>query len=120
MKKNRIAAMFGLCAGMTLLAGSAFALGQWHFVVKNSTSSRIVKLQVSADKSDWGDFDIGKGIMPGEKATLVWDASTDDQPCKQWIRAKFKDGTSSAPSRQNFCEDLDEPIEFSDDDSDDE
>lgn len=107
-------------ASLALAAGSAFALQQWHFVVKNKTSSRITKLQVSIDKSEWGDFDIGKGINPGEKATLVWDASTDDQPCKQWIRAKFKDGSTSEPSRQNFCEDLDEPIEFSDDGDDDE
>jgi hypothetical protein len=118
MVNKRLYAMLLLGAGMTFLAGEALALQQWHFVVKNSTSSRIVKLQVSPDKSGWGDFDIGKGIKPGEKATLVWDASTDDQPCKQWIRAKFKDDTYSAPSRQNFCEDLDEPIEFSDSDDD--
>lgn len=108
-----------LGVGIALLASQAFALQQWHFVVKNLTSSRITKLQVSTDKHDWGDFDIGKGIASGEKATLVWDESTSNEPCKQWIRAKFKDGTYSEPSRQNFCKDLDEPIEFSDDDADD-
>lgn len=109
--------LIGLC--IMLLAGQAFALQQWHFVVKNLTSSRIVKLQVSTDKHDWGDFDIGKGIATGEKVTLVWGESTNNEPCKQWIRAKFKDGSYSDPSHQNFCKDLDEPIEFSDDDSDD-
>ena len=119
MWKKGAFASIALVAGIGLFASQAFASQEWHFVVKNKTSSRITKLQVSTDKSDWGDFDIGKGIDPGKKATLVWDKSTNDQPCKQWIRAKFKDGTYSEASRQDFCKDLDDPIEFSDDDSDD-
>lgn len=98
---------------LLMLAFSASAAQQWHFVVKNKTESNITKLQVSEDKSEWGNFDVGSGIAPGERATLVWAASTNDQSCTQWIRAKFADGSWSAPSKQDFCQDLDEPIEFS-------
>lgn len=114
MRSRHLAA--GLLAGFVLIAGQAFAARQWHFVVKNKTDSAIVKLQVSPTKSNWGDFDIGNGIKPGEKATLVWDESTNNEPCEEYIRAKFADGTTSPPSKQNFCEDLDTPIEFSEDD----
>ena len=111
-KKRGIALV---CAASLLAAGSVMAkTGQWHFKVKNSTNTDIVKLQVSVDKKDWGAFDIGKdGIGPGETATLVWDSSTDNDPCEEWIRAKFSDGQYSPPSKQDFCEDLDTPIEFS-------
>jgi len=104
----------------TALVATAFALPatqavaeQWHFKVTNATESRIVKLQVSEDKKSWGDFDIGRGIAPGKIVTLVWDPSTDDEACEQWIRAKFSDGSSSPASKQDFCTDLDTPIEFS-------
>ena len=102
---------------LALVAFSASAKpGQWHFKVKNSTNTDIVKLQVSTNKKDWGAFDIGKdGIGPGETATMVWDASTDSDPCEQWIRAKFSDGEYSQPSKQDFCEDLETPIDFEED-----
>jgi hypothetical protein len=103
-----------LCASLSVPMLSAFAADQWHFVVKNKTGSKITKLQVSQDKSDWGDFDIGSGIDPGKTETLVWDSSTDDENCDQWIRAKFSDGSYSEASKQDFCQDLDTPIEFED------
>lgn len=102
-----------LCAAFALPAMQASAADQWHFKVKNATESRIVKLQVSENKKEWGDFDVGRGIAAGKTETMVWDASTDNEGCKQWIRAKFSDDTYSEPSKQNFCEDLDTPIEFS-------
>ena len=102
-----------LCAAVALPALHAVAADQWHFKVTNATESRITKLQVSEDKKEWGDFDIGKGIAPGKTETMVWDSSTDNEGCDQWIRAKFSDGSTSPPSQQNFCEDLDTPIEFS-------
>lgn len=102
-----------LCSAIALPALSAVAADQWHFVVKNATESRITKLQVSQDKKEWGDFDVGRGIAVGETATMVWDSSTNDENCEQWIRAKFADGSYSAASKQDFCEDLDTPIEFS-------
>jgi hypothetical protein len=108
--KNLSAAVLALSFGA--LALNAVADEQWHFVVKNTTSSNITNLQVSQDKQQWGNFDIGSGIGPGERATLVWAAETNDQNCQQWIRAKFADGSTSGASKQDFCHDLDDPIEF--------
>jgi|SRR5690348_6681999 hypothetical protein len=108
-----------LCTAFGFSGGQATAAtGKWHFKVKNSTDTDIVKLQVSQNKKSWGKFDIGSGIGPGETATMYWDSSTDNEKCVQWIRAKFSDGTYSSPSKQDFCHDLDEPIVFSDDDDD--
>ena len=102
------------CAALALPAAQVSAApGQWHFKVTNATSVKIVKLQVSRNKKEWGFFDIGGGIEPDDTMTLVWDSSTDDQACDQWIRAEFSDGGYSSPSKQNFCEDLDTPIVFS-------
>lgn len=101
-----------LCIAFGLPALQASAKGEWHFVVKNKTTSKITKLQVSQDKKEWGDFDIDSGIGAGKTETLVWDSSTDGENCEQWIRAKFADGTFSDPSKQDFCTDLDTPIEF--------
>lgn len=116
MPVNRIIKL-SLCA--TLL-GSAFsfmapvanAAEQWYFHVDNDSDSRIVKLEVSENRKSWGYFDIGRGIAPGTSAKLTWDASTNDEGCKQWVRAKFADGSSSEPARIDFCKDLDEPIVF--------
>ncbi|HET8940773.1 MAG TPA: hypothetical protein VFN13_02135 [Rudaea sp.] len=100
------------CLPISLLALSANAASNWHFVVKNKTESTIIKLEVSQNKHTWGNFDIGEGIEPGERATMEWDSSTDGEKCHQWIRAKFDDGTWSEPVKEDFCHDLDDPIEF--------
>ncbi len=102
-----------VCAFIGFAAMQAHAADEWHFVVSNKTSSKIVKLQVSEDKSEWGDFDVGSGIASGATETMIWDHSTDNEGCEQWMRAKFADGTTSPASKQDFCQDLDDPIEFS-------
>jgi hypothetical protein len=102
-----------LTSGAFMFANpSAQAAEDYYFFVTNKTDSPIVKLQVSEDKKTWGNFDVGKGIAAGEKAKLTWASSTNDSGCKQWIRAKFADGSTSEPSKQDFCENLDDPIEF--------
>jgi hypothetical protein len=110
--KNTLRAAL-ICCPLGLVAFNAYA-ESWHFVVKNKTDSAIVKLQVSQDKHTWGWFDIGsKGIAPGQRVTLEWASDTDDEKCHQWIRAKFADGSWSEATKQDFCHDLDDPIEFS-------
>ena len=103
------------CAALLSLAIAlpAIAADQWHFRVTNDTATRIVKLQVSEDRQSWGDFDIGSGIGAGDTEMLVWDSSTNNEGCEQWIRAKFSDGSTSPASKKNFCEDLDTPLVFS-------
>lgn len=85
---------------------------QWYFYVKNSSSSTIKKLLVGEPQKTWGQFDIGSGIFSGENTKIVWDSSTDNQLCKQWIKAQFTDGSESEPSYIDFCQNLDDPIIF--------
>jgi hypothetical protein len=113
MFKNKSIRLAALCLACAMPAMQAAAADQWHFKVTNKTTSNITQLQVSEDKSSWGNFDIGSGIGPSATETLVWDSSTNNQGCDQWIRAKFADGSFSEASKENFCKDLDTPIEFS-------
>lgn len=115
MTKINTAGRF-LVATSALLVSLAFtpaqAADEYYFYVQNKTDSRITKLQVSEDKKTWGYFDIGKGIPPGKKVKLTWDSSSDDEECKQWVKAVFADGSTSELTKMDFCEDLDTPIVF--------
>ena len=75
-------------------------------------ASRIVKLEVSENNKSWGNVGISNGIAPGETAEIVWDSSTNDEACDQWIRAKFADNSISESAKFDFCNNLDDPIEF--------
>jgi hypothetical protein len=98
---------------LSLVANVASASAdQWYFYVKNNSYSTIKKLMVGEPEKTWGQFDIGSGIVSGENAKMVWSSSTDNQLCKQWIKAEFADGSESAPSYIDFCQNLDDPIVF--------
>jgi len=71
----------------------------------------MTKLLVSEDKKDWGYFDIGKGIAPGESEKLVWDSSSNDEGCDQYVKAAYADGSESEEAKFNFCE-ADLELEF--------
>jgi hypothetical protein len=76
----------------------------YSFKVSNKTKDKITKLLVSEDKKDWGYFDIGQGIAPGENMTLVWDSSTNNEGCDQYVKAAYADGSESEEAKFNFCE----------------
>jgi len=77
---------------------------EYRYKVHNKSENTITKLLASEDGKKFGAFDIGEGIEPGETATLVWDESTDDGNCEQWIKAVFDDGESSPAKKFDFCE----------------
>ncbi|MDX2255063.1 MAG: hypothetical protein NW214_06070 [Pseudanabaenaceae cyanobacterium bins.39] len=111
--KRSIFASLSIVA-VSLMANIAPAMAdQWYFYVKNNSNSKITGLFVSETGSSWGYFDIGSGIAPGEKSQLFWDKSTNSELCNQFVKASFADGTESAPTKINFCQDLDTPIVFS-------
>ena len=93
---------------------SAVHAKQWYFKVANKSSSRIVRLEVKEAGGSWGAFDIGDGIKPGQTVRIDWDQSTNNQDCDQLLRAQFSDGSWSGTTKINFCEDLDNPIEYTD------
>jgi hypothetical protein len=105
-------------ATMVLLAVIAFGLvsgtamaKDYSFKVENKTKVKIIKILVSQDKKEWGHFEIGEGIDPGVKAKLTWDKSTNNEECKQWVKAIFEGGEESTPAIFDFCED-DLVVEF--------
>ena len=85
---------------------------QLYFHVQNSSNSTITKLSVGEPNKTWGTMDVGTGIASGESAKMVWDKSTDNELCKQWLKAQFADGSESKPAMIDFCEKLDVPIVF--------
>ena len=95
------------------LQNSAAAAGQeYAFKVQNSTESAIKQVLVSEDGKTWSKFNVGSGIAAGATVKLVWDSSTNDQACKQWVKAIFSDGSGSKPKTFDFC-DSNLVIEFS-------
>jgi len=77
---------------------------EYTYKVHNKSRVRIVALLASEDGKTYGEFDIGKGIPGGQTVTLVWDKSTDEGNCEQWIKAKFADGGVSPAAKFDFCE----------------
>lgn len=95
-----------------LVPNSAFA-EQWYFYVENATSAPIKGLYASENGGSWGRFDIGSGIAPGKSVKMNWSSSTDNQSCKQFLKATFADGSEIKSAKIDFCNDLDDPIVFS-------
>lgn len=77
---------------------------EYTYKVHNKSGSTIVALMASEDGRTYGEFNIGKGIPSGKIVTLVWDKSTDNGNCEQWIKAKFADGGVSPAAKFDFCE----------------
>ena len=112
MIKNSFWASASLIA-FSLVANVASASAeQWYFYVQNNNSNAITKLLVGEPEKSWGMFDIGSGIASGENTKMIWDSSTNNQLCRQWIKAEFADGSESAPAIIDFCQNLDDPIVF--------
>lgn len=102
-----IAVAFTLSAAASLNAAD----GNYSFKVTNTTKEKITKLLASTDGKNYGNFDVGKGIKPGETITLVWDKKTDESDCEWFFKAVFEDGEESEPEAFDFCED-DLELEF--------
>ncbi len=111
MKFNRFKKATLLVLALAVMS-FAFSYAQAHkasaveytYKVHNKSSSTITALLASEDGKTYGEFNIGKGIPPGKIVTLVWDKSTDEGNCEQWIKAKFADGGVSPATKFDFCE----------------
>ncbi|MBI4666454.1 MAG: hypothetical protein HY751_08605 [Nitrospinae bacterium] len=100
-----------LVIGLTITAGTAFA-EQWYFYVTNATDAKMTGLYASEDGRKWGRFNLGSGVSAGKTVKLIWDSSTEDESCEQYLKATFSDGSDSKSDKFDFCEDLDDPIVF--------
>src|SRR3954447_9626317 len=112
MKKTSIKVLF-LALVITTLAAVTASADEYKFKVTNSTKTVITKILVSQDGNKYGFFDIGKGIKPGQTVELVWDQSTNNEACKQHVKAVYADGAESEPAMFDFCE-SDVALEFND------
>jgi hypothetical protein len=103
--------LVALAAAALVLTNFTAQADEFSFKVHNKTGSNIKKVLVSQDKEEWGYFNVGKGIAAGKLVTLVWDKSTNNEECKQWVKAVYADGEESEPAQFDFCEE-DLEIEF--------
>ncbi|MFI3188410.1 hypothetical protein BCS42_04915 [Crenothrix sp. D3] len=101
MKIKKVTGLL-MIAGLLSIAANAHA--EDSFVAHNTTKVAIKQMLVSQDGKTWGGFDIGSGIKAGESVTLVWAASTDNENCKQFVKAVFADGEEGEPVKFDFCE----------------
>ncbi|HEX7154576.1 MAG TPA: hypothetical protein VF618_24035 [Thermoanaerobaculia bacterium] len=104
--KLRIAAL-----ALSLFVATLATADEYKFKVHNNTKQVIKKILVSEDGEEYGYFNIGKGIKPGQTVELVWDQSTNGESCEQYFKAVFADGEESEPTSFDFCED-DVTLEF--------
>jgi hypothetical protein len=95
---------------ISAMSANAFA-EEYSFKVTNNTKLAIKKILVSEDGKEYGFFDIGKGIKPGQTVTLTWDESTNGESCEQYFKAVFSDGEESEAAKFDFCE-SDVALEF--------
>ena len=113
--KNHLKTIFGFLCAFTMfsffVASLPAAESNYSFKVHNTTDETITKLLASEDGETYGDFDIGKGIKPGQTVTLVWDKSTEGEECEQYFKAVFEGGEESEAKKFDFCED-DLTLEF--------
>ena len=91
-------------AAVVLMSVPAFA-EDYSFKVTNNTDTKIAKILVSEDGGEYGFFNIGSGINPGQTVTLVWDSSTNGESCEQYFKAVFAGGEESEAQKFDFCED---------------
>ncbi|WP_243438968.1 hypothetical protein [Fundidesulfovibrio soli] len=97
--------VFPLVMAVSVCSASLAFAGDYSFKVHNRTSVAIKQVLVKESGGKWGAFDIGSGIGPGKKATLVWAAHTNSQDCDQWIKVVYADGSESQSTKFDFCED---------------
>ncbi len=111
-QKMSVKVLLFALAFTTLSFATAFADDdEFSFKVTNNTKQTIKKILVSEDDSEYGFFDIGAGIKPGQTVTLVWDKSTNGESCSQYFKAVFADGEESEAAEFDFCE-SDVALEF--------
>jgi hypothetical protein len=113
MKHNKILALSILGAALSLVTSNVpVQAEQFYFKVQNSSNTAIKELSVSQDNKNWGYFDVGTGIAAGTTDKLIWDKSTNNEACEQWIKAVYADGSKSEPAKFDFCQDMNDPIVF--------
>jgi len=102
---KRVALLAGALIMMTFAFSAVQARNEgYSFRVHNKASEAVSKILASEDGKDWGHFDIGDGIAPGQTVKIVWNKSTEDQSCEQFFKIVFEGGSQTAPAKFDFCD----------------
>ncbi|MGZ5445154.1 MAG: hypothetical protein ACXW31_07285 [Thermoanaerobaculia bacterium] len=96
--------MFAIALVVVSFAAVSLTADEYSFEVTNKTRTTIKKILVSEDGEEYGYFNIGAGIKPGQTVELVWDSSTNGESCEQYVKAVYADGSESEPATFDFCE----------------
>ncbi|HEY8157182.1 MAG TPA: hypothetical protein VIF10_00630 [Methylobacter sp.] len=99
-----LAVIASLFMGEITINNAMAAESEYSFKVHNNTRIKMTKLLVSEDKKNWEYFDIGQGIAAGDNLMLVWDSSTNNEGCNQYVKAAYADGSESEEAKFDFCE----------------
>ena len=97
-------AVFAVALVVVSFAAVTVSADEYSFEVTNKTRTTIKKILVSEDGEEYGYFNIGSGIKPGQTVELVWDSSTNGESCEQYVKAVYADGSESEPTTFDFCE----------------
>ncbi|MGZ5451837.1 MAG: hypothetical protein ACXW5U_28660 [Thermoanaerobaculia bacterium] len=97
-------AVFAIALVVVSFAAVSLTADEYSFEVTNKTRTTIKKILVSEDGEEYGYFNIGAGIKPGQTVELVWDSSTNGESCEQYVKAVYADGSESEPATFDFCE----------------
>jgi len=95
--------MHKLLAACVLLSLASTA-SAYDFVISNATKSKMTEVNVSEDGKNWLAFDIGKGIAAGGSMKVTWSSHLDNSGCQWKVKASYADGSESAPTAFDFCE----------------
>ena len=83
--------------------GSAIA-GRQDFMIRNETSTDIVRIYVSTSNSnDWEEDVLGRDVLPAGSSTTI-NFSNSTQGCYHDIKAVFRDGDILERRDLNLCE----------------
>jgi hypothetical protein len=104
LRKSALVLSLSLLSMIGLSSSALAEPGEYSFKVENTSKLTVKTVLVSQDGKKYIHFNCGDGIKPGATMKLVWDKSTDNQECKQWMKALYSDGSESEPAKFDFCE----------------
>jgi hypothetical protein len=88
---------------------TSFALGQntgnadRRIEVHNTSEKKINKILASTDGETYTEFEIPRGIKPGQTVDVNWNRGQGRQ-CEWYLKVQYADRSESAPTHVDVCE----------------
>lgn len=71
--------------------------------VHNASEKKINKILASTDGEAYAEFDIPRGIKPGQTVDVNWNRGQGRQ-CEWYLKVQYADRSESAPTHVDVCE----------------